>query len=57
MDAKRFSEEVTKELVELKKLGVRVSKGAFAMAADVEHMAELTNMGVSDAADFCRELN
>ena len=47
-----FSQEVTKELSELKKVGVRVPKKAFDMAKDESKMKEYENMKIGECADL-----
>jgi hypothetical protein len=55
-EVKRFSEMVTLELKEMKKLGMRVPKKAIEMAQDLEVMKEYDNMRTSECADLLIDL-
>lgn len=56
-DIMKFSQAVTKELAELKSLGVAVSDGALKSAADLTEMAEYAaSMSVGDCADLLMNL-
>jgi len=56
MEVQKFSEEVQKELSEMKKIGMKVPQGAFNRAKNLEEMEELLNMSVSDCADLLIDL-
>ncbi len=51
-----FSARVVKELEEMKKLGMRVSKKTLEKAKDLDLIAEYENMRVSECADLLRDL-
>ena len=57
MSAQKFSDDVVKELEEMKKLGIKVSKKAIERAKNLKEMAELENMGVSECADLMINLS
>lgn len=57
MSVQQFSDDVVKELEEMKKLGIKVSKKAIERAKNLEEMAELENMGVSECADLMINLS
>ena len=52
MELQQFSDLVTLELKEMKKIGMRVPKKAIEMAQDLEVMAEYDNMKTSECADL-----
>lgn len=54
---KKFSDDVVKELEEMKKLGIKVNKKAFENARNLEEMAEYENMKVSECADLMINLS
>ena len=51
-----FSAHVVKELEEMKKLDMRVSKKTLEKAKDLELMAEYESMRASECADLLRDL-
>lgn len=55
-DVERFSEAVKKELSEMAMLGIRVPESAIRRAGDLEDMADLINMRVSECADLMLSL-
>ena len=57
MSVQKFSDDVVIELEEMKKLGIKVNKAAFDRARNLEEMAELENMGVSECADLMINLS
>ncbi|VTU34664.1 hypothetical protein [Variovorax sp. RA8] len=57
MSVQKFSDDVVKELEEMKKLGIKVSNKAIERAKNLEEMAELENMGVSECADLMINLS
>lgn len=57
MSVQKFSEDVVRELEEMKKLGIKVNKAAFDRARNLEEMAELENMGVSECGDLMMNLS
>jgi phage gp16-like protein len=53
----RFSDDVVKELEEMKKLGIKVSKKAIDRAKSLEEIADYENMKVSECADLMINLS
>jgi len=53
---KQFSDLVTLELKEMKKLGMQVPEKAIEMAQDLEVMEEYEDMKTSECADLLIEL-
>ncbi len=53
----RFQTEVTKELTEMRKLGIHVPDMAFALAASPNTMQHYESMGVSECTDLLINLS
>lgn len=56
MDVKKFSEMVTLELKEMKKLGMRVPAKAIELAQNLDEMEDYISMKTSECADLLIEL-
>ncbi len=56
MSLKQFSDMVTLELKEMKRIGMRVPDKAIEMAQDLEVMEEYEDMKTSECADLLIEL-
>ncbi len=52
-----FADMVKQDLLELKKLGIKVPSRAFEMVEDKEEMKEYDNMKVSECADLIISLS
>ena len=52
MSLQQFSDDVTLELTEMKKIGMRVPKKAFALAKDLKVMAEYEDMNTTECSDL-----
>lgn len=57
MTVQKFSDDVVKELEEMKKLGIKVNKKAFERAKNLVEMADYENMRVSECADLMINLS
>ena len=53
----KFSDDVVKELQEMKKIGIKVSDKAIMNARNLKEMAEYENMKVSECADLIINLS
>jgi len=53
----RFSDDVVKELEEMKKLGIKIKKSVIERAENLDEMAEYENMKVSECADLLIKLS
>ena len=56
METQKFMQEVHKELIEMKKVGVRVGEMALDVAQDKEAMSEFEGMRVSECASLILEI-
>ena len=57
MSVQRYSDDVVKELEEMKKLGIKVNKKAIERAKNLDEMADYENMRVSECADLMINLS